>query len=130
MKKDRNDYFIETDVLVDHLVNSKKEESYLEIIMQKGACYTSVINASELFYAVSNSEDEEIIKKLLSSLKVLGLHSRYSLSVPGYSQKVANYRDALICVISDVNKLPIVSLNPSKYISSGLMVINPKELRG
>lgn len=124
-----NEYLIDTDVLEEHLIhNSDKNISYLESLMQKGICFSTVLNASELLYKSISSMEQKIVMDLLSALKILGLHSRYSLLVPKYSITVKNINEALFCVVADYNKLPIVTLKKSKYLKSGLLIYHPKEL--
>ncbi len=122
------EYLIETDILIEHLTHSQKgSESILEKLMQKGICFTSVINASELLFSVKNDEEKENVVKLLSSLKVLGLNSRYSLYVSGLDKKLKNSRDSLIFVLAKLNKLKIVTCEKNKYvkITKHVTVINP-----
>ncbi|QQS34954.1 MAG: PIN domain-containing protein [Ignavibacteriales bacterium] len=123
------EFLIETDILIEHLTHkTKATESTLEKFMQKGICYTSVINASELLFSVNNIEDRDSVIQLLNSLKVLGLNSRYSLSVPGLNKKVRTNRDALVYVLAKINKLKIVTLDNKKYknVSDQVKVIIPK----
>jgi hypothetical protein len=43
-------YLLETDILIDYLTfNNIGSEPFLLNLMQKGICFTSVLNASELF---------------------------------------------------------------------------------
>ena len=124
-----NEYLIDTDVLEEHLIyNSDKSISYLELLMQRGICFSTVLNASELLYKAISSMEQKIVIDLLSALKILGLHSRYSLLVPKYSVQVKNINEALFCVVADYNKLPIVTLKKSRYIKSGLLIYHPKEI--
>lgn len=123
-------YLLETDILSDHLVNGKYESSFLIDLMQKGICYTTVINASELLFSANSEEEMEHVKKVLNAVKVLGLNSRYSLTVSNYSKKVKNLRDALFSVVADINKLPIVTFDNNRYINTSLKIIHPQDLRG
>ena len=124
---DKDKYLIETDILLDHLTTDE-QESVLEKIMQKGICFTTVINSAELFYAAKNKFEKETVFKLLSSLKVLGLNSRYSLDVGKYNDQLPGTRDALIAVVAYKNKLKIISNNFNKFAKCSLEVINPKEI--
>lgn len=129
MPQRSNEYLVDTDVLIEHLTfNSGNKDSYLELLMQNGICFSAVLNASELLFNADSHLEQEIIIELLSSLKILGLHSRYSLLVPKYQSKVKNINEALMCVVADYNKLPIVTLKKNKYIRSGLRVYHPVEL--
>jgi hypothetical protein len=96
--------------------------------MQKGTCFSTVLNAAELLYNAASIIEQKIIIDLLSALKILGLHSRYSLLVPKYSLYVKKIDEALFCVVADYNKLPIVTLKKSKYIKSGLLIYHPREI--
>ena len=119
-------YLLETDLLVDHLTSNKN--GYLLKLMQTGICFTTVLNASELLSACKNENEMSAVRSVLDSLKVLGLHSRYALSVPEFSDKTKDLRDALISVVSSINKLPIVTLNIKKYKKTNLKIIHPQEV--
>ena len=123
-------YLLETDILSDHLVNGKNRSSLLVDLMQRGICYTTMLNASELLFFTNSDAEIEYVKKILNAVKVLGLHSRYSLSISNYSRKVKSLRDALFSVVADINKLPIVTFDNNRYINTSLKIIHPQDLRG
>jgi len=114
-------FLLETDVLVDYLTSDKN--NYLLNLMQKGICFTTVLNASELLAACKVETEIAEVRSVLDSLKVLGLHSRYALSVPEFSDKTKNNRDALFAVVSLINKLPIVTMNSDRYKKTKLKII-------
>ena len=120
-------YLLETDILIDYLTfNNIGSEPFLLNLMQKGICFTSVLNASELFMAAKTDFEKEKVRDLLNAINVLGLHARYSLAVSDCKNNFNNISDVLFYVLAEQNKLTIVSLNPNKY--SGLKVnsIHPK----
>ncbi len=119
-------YLLDTDVLIDYLTSN--ENNYLIKLMQTGICFTTVLNASELLVVCSNYEENSAVRSVLDSLKVLGLHSRYALSVPEFADKTENVRDALFAVVSKINKLPVVTLNTERYKKSNLKIIHPQEV--
>jgi len=120
-------FLLETDVLVDHLTSDKN--SYLLKLMQTGICFTTVLNASEMLAACKDETEKSAVRSVLDSLKVLGLHSKYALSVPEFSDKTSNIRDSLFAVVSLINKLPIVTMNGDRYKKTDLKIIHPKEVR-
>jgi len=123
------EYLIDTDVIIEHLMHSDLQtKSVLEKLMTKGVCFTTVVNASELYFAASSVEEKRMIDSVLSALKVLGINSRYSLNISEFFNKVATTRDALICTTAKINKLPLVTNNIDRYKESGITIINPKEL--
>jgi len=119
-------FLLETDVLIDHLTSEKN--NYLLNLMQKGICFTTVLNASELLAACKNENELKEVRSVLDSLKVLGLHSRYALSIPEFSGKTKNIRDALFAVVSLINKLPVVTFNRDRYSRTNLKIIHPQEV--
>lgn len=129
MPKNKYEYLIDTDVIENHLIqDSDNRDTYLEVLLQKGICFSTVLNAAELVYKSSSSVEQKIVVDVLSALKILGLHSRYTLLAPKYSAVVKNLNEALFCVVADYNKLPIVTMEKSKYTESGLIIYHPEEI--
>lgn len=129
--KDKEHFLIETDILVEHLVFADNNgNSILETAMTKGICLTTVLNSAELYFAASDIYEKGEVDKLMRSLKVLGLNSRYSLNISDFFNKVATVRDALICTVAKNNDLSILTSKVEKYINSGLIIISPEQLRG
>ena len=119
-------YLLDTDILADYVTSN--DMNYLINLMQKGICFTTVLNAAELLAACKNDEEQSTVRSVLDSVKVLGLHSRYALSIPEFSDKTENVRDALFTVVASVNKLPIVTLNSERYKKTNLKIIHPQEV--
>lgn len=128
MNKDKIQFLIETDTIVNHLMHSDENtKSFLEQAMIRGLCFTTVLNASELYFAANSNSEKECIDSVLKALKVLGVNARYSLSIADFVNKVATPRDAMICSIAMNNNLPILTIDKERYIKSGLEIISPKE---
>lgn len=122
---------IETDLMIEHLTTKDSFlKSGLETAMEKYVCFTTVLNASELFFYAETEVEKEAVKKILTALKVLGIHSRYSLAVSEFAGKVANVRDAIFCATAKINKITILTNNPDKYKMTGLEILHPNDLRG
>jgi predicted nucleic acid-binding protein len=76
-------FLLDTDILIEYLTfNNSSREPFLLTLMQKGICFTSVLNASELFMLAKTDVEKEKVRDLLNAINVLGLHSRYSLAIP------------------------------------------------
>jgi len=127
----KTEYLIETDILVDHLVHDDLSTmSILEIAMTKGICFSSVINASELYFRSASLVEKQNVDKVVYALNILGIHSRYSLNISDFFDKVTSVRDALMCSIALNNKLPLLTGEIERYQKCGIKIITPKELRG
>jgi len=119
-------YLLDTDILVDYL--TANDMNYLINLMQKGICFTTVLNAAELLAACKNDEEQSSVRSVLDAIKVLGLNSRYALSITEFSEKTGSVRDALFSVVASINKLPIVTFNKERYRKTNLKIIHPQEV--
>lgn len=129
--KSQKQFLIETDILISHLTQKdESKNSDLEIAMQSGLCFTTVINSAELYFAVENEKEKIAVDGLMRALKVLGLNARYSLNISDFFNKVASVRNALICSVAKNNDLPIFTMNTERYKNCGLEVLSPDQLRG
>ena len=124
-------YLVETDVILAHLMSDKNDtQSHLLGLMKSGICYTTVVNAAELLFIAKSENEKSAITDVLTAFKILGLNSRYSLSVNEFKDKVKSVRDALIAVVAQYNNLPVVTGNSKRYSRTNLNIIHPKEIRG
>ena len=119
-------YLLDTDILVDYVTSN--DMNYLINLMQKGICFTTVLNAAELLAACKNDEEQSAVRNVLDAIKVLGLNSRYALSITEFSEKTGSVRDALFSVVASMNKLPIVTFNKERYRKTNLKIIHPQEV--
>lgn len=122
-------YLLDTDVLIDYLTSSDTKNHDLLNLMRSGVCFTTVLNASELLSPCINENEEKQVRNVLDSLKVLGIHSRYALSIREFAGKTNSLRDALFSVISSINKLPIITFAEERYKKTNLIIIHPQNLR-
>ena len=119
-------YLLDTDILADYL--TANDMNYLINLMQKGICFTTVLNAAEILAACKNDEEQSAVRNVLDAIKVLGLNSRYALSITEFSKKTGSVRDALFSVVASINKLPIVTFNKERYKKTNLKIIHPQEV--
>lgn len=125
------EFLVETDLVIEHLTfEDGSLKSGLEIAMEKGICFTTAINASEMFFTAGNEIEKDSINKIMTAFKILGISSRYSLAVNEFADKVSSVRDAIICATAKINKIPILTNNPEKYKKTGLKILHPNDLRG
>lgn len=117
MNKRKKQILVDTDILLDHLTY-KGEKSALIKLMEKYDCFTSVINAIELYNAV-RSEDSKYVDMLLYSIKILGIHSRYALKIAEIANKSKNrnLRDALVVGIAIENRIVLATFSAKKYLN-------------
>jgi hypothetical protein len=123
MKKEKQ-FLIETDLIIEFLnFNGEKLKSDLMGILYEGKCFTTVLNASELYFFAQNKIQNEAVTKFLYSINVLGLHSRYSLKVNEYSHLFKNTRDCLFYLVALFNNLAIVTKRKNIYPDGEVAII-------
>lgn len=105
--KSEFEVFLDTDVYLKHLRGD--EDSVLLKCLSLFDCFTSVINASEVFAECETKEQEEKAKQSFFGSGVLGIPYKYSHTIGKLLKQKVNYRDALILTIVIETKLPVVS---------------------
>lgn len=105
--KNEFEVFLDTDVYLKHLYGDK--DSVLLRCLSLFDCYTSVINASEVFAQCSSKQQEENAKQAFFGSGVLGIPYKYSHTIGKLLKQELNYRDAYMMAMIIETKLPIVS---------------------
>lgn len=121
--KSKFEIFLDTDILNQGLsVGKFKEDSVFQrSITLFDHCYTSVINAAELFSGFSGKRAAEKVKRSLIDVGVLGIPFRYSLKIADMMKVIEkfktgnNIRDAVILAMCAETRLPILTSNESRY---------------
>lgn len=104
---------IETDVLVGFLLSPA--QSLLRKALAKAPCYTTVINAAELFSAAANEQERDAVQSLLSGLRVIGLSARYATTIGETARDIRqkgfeiSERDAIVIGTAIAARLPVVT---------------------
>lgn len=120
-----SEILIDTDVMVDFISTGNNDN--LLNLLSNYSCFTSVINASELFKAVNDEQEKKIIINFLKAFKVLGINSRLSIELSLFNKDIS-LRDAIIIAISEKYSLAIVTLDKNKYLSYCKNIFSVNEL--
>ncbi len=106
-------YLIETDVLREYLVS---HNSLLRSALSEGVCYTTMYNALEIFRLAKNEAEREVVKNMLSVVRVLGFNYRYAeqfaqiiREIEEQSKTDITEREALIIGMAKTSKLTILT---------------------
>lgn len=121
--KSRFELFLDTDVFLNHLNKNSVTGSslLLKCLAVFDSCYTSVINASEIFAGCSTKKMLENAKHSFYGVGVLGIPYKYSSTIGEVMKTVKkknlnnNLRDALIITMCAETKLPIFTSNEIRY---------------
>jgi hypothetical protein len=109
-------FLVETDVLTEYLVAPAGEMTTLRKALAQGVCYTTMINALELFRAAATKEESDAVMRMLLIVRVLGFNSRYAETFAGMAQEIErkttlhlSEREILIMGMARVSKLSILT---------------------
>ena len=125
--KSEFEVFLDTDIYLKHLYGDK--DSVLLKCLSLFDCYTSVINASEVFAECTSKLQEENAKQAFFGSGVLGIPYRYSHTMGRLLKEKVNYRDACVLTMLIETKLPFVSFTNKKDEYSkkyGIKIIQPQ----
>lgn len=106
-------FLIETDVLREYLVS---RNSLLRSALSEGVCYTTMYNALEIFRLAKSEAEREVVKNMLSVVRVLGFNYRYAeqfasiiIDIEEKSKTDITEREALIIGMAKTSKLVILT---------------------
>ncbi len=105
----KSDYevFLDTDIYLKHLYGDK--DSVLLKCLSLFECFTSVINASEVFAQCNSKLEEENAKQSFFGTGVLGIPYKYSHTIGKLLKEKMNTREAYMMAMVIETKIPIVS---------------------
>jgi len=119
--------FLDTDVYLKHLYGEK--DSVLLKCLELFDCYTSVINASEVFSECKSAKQEEYAKQAFFGSGVLGIPYKYSVTIGKILKHKIDFRDACMIAMMLETKLPVISFTDKKAEYSaqfGIKFIQPQ----
>jgi len=109
-------FLVETDVLTEYLVAPAGEATTLRKALAQGVCYTTMINALELFRAAATKEESDAVMQILLVVRVLGFNSRYAETFAGIAREIEaetaqhlSEREVMIVGMARVSKLSILT---------------------
>lgn len=118
--KNKFEIFLDTDILKSNLIPGKNK-NFVPVCLGKFECFTSVINAAEIFESCKTAAGTEKAKKSFAGINILGIPFRYSVKISEILKKVKrrklriSLRDALIMSMCIETKLPLLAENEKKY---------------
>lgn len=111
-------FLIETDILNDYLMHrsSDGEPSLLRQALAQATCYTTMINAMELFASATDQKSRDAVMNLLMVVRVLGFSARYAEPFAALGKRieqeknlVLSQRELMILAMAEISKLTVVT---------------------
>lgn len=102
---------VHTDIIADHLLQSEQEPSLLRMAMRRYFCYTTVVNAMELFSCTGSDRQRRAVEHTLGAMKILGVNSR---TAKNFGTLIRQYPDQplgdlLVAGICLESRLPLLT---------------------
>jgi len=125
---------VETDLIVEFLTAPSGRESLLRRLMAAVSCFSTFVQASEIYSACDGESDRIIVDRALFGLKILGASSRYSKTIGlllSSSGSLRGHRSAIVAAMALESRLALVTDTHFDEHSSvnGLRVISAAALR-
>jgi predicted nucleic acid-binding protein len=119
---------IDTGIIVEHLMGTVSP-SVLRRALSKMLCYTTVVQAAELFAMAGSERERGAVQDALAPLKILGLNARSAPHLGSLmrSSGIADRTIALIAVMSLESRLPILTGRAGEFSGvRGLCCVSPR----
>ena len=103
---------IETDLIVEFLTAAPGEESLLRRLLTITPCFSTFVQASEIYSACAGESDRPTVDRALFGLKILGASSRYSKTIGELLSSLGSmrgHRTAIVAAMALESRLPVVT---------------------
>jgi len=103
---------VETDLLADYLVAQPGETSLLRTVLSHVQCYTTMLNALELFRAAESVAEREAVLAVLTVVRVLGFPARTSEVAADLfrtTKETVTTRESVILGLAHASKLGVLT---------------------
>lgn len=125
----------ETDIIAEYLT---EEDSTMRKALSQSVCYTTFVNALELFAVARTPEEEEAVQQALMPLRLLGLNWRNAKPFAELAHHIEartgeqlSQREMIIIGMADVSKLTILThRHYERYSRLGVAVADGSQWRG
>jgi hypothetical protein len=105
-------YLIETDVLREYLLHKGPEPSLLRQALSRGSCYTTMLNAMEVFAEMQTESGRTAATNMFMAVRVLGFSARFAEAFADLATEHSglSQREMLVLGMALVSKLTVLSV--------------------
>lgn len=132
---------VETDLIAEYLTAPVGTVPALRDLLRSARCFSTFIQAAELFSLAKTEEEQRIVERGLYGLKIIGASSRYSRQIGALMQEQpgVNHRIAIVAAIALSANLTIITRTffenyltlgsiPALHTGKQLSLITPENL--
>ena len=129
-----NGILLETDIITEYLLAEHGNIPLFRRLLQVIPCYSTFIQAAELYSTARSDAEFRILDKALFGLKILGASSRYAKTIGqvlSSQGKSSDHRTAIVAAMAIESAVPLVTdLYHKKYTQiSGVRLLSGNTLR-
>ncbi|MBS1912108.1 MAG: hypothetical protein JST22_08990 [Bacteroidetes bacterium] len=132
-----SEILVETDVLACYLTAPVAEPSVLRRLLESATCFTTFINAAELYALPRDDAERRTIERALFGIKILGASGRYAKTIGRILSSLVSpdaitpYRTAIIAAMCHEGRLPVVTDSHYDVYSRipGMIVLQEHDVR-
>jgi predicted nucleic acid-binding protein len=103
---------VESDLIVEFLTCPAGRVPLLRRLLETTTCYTTFLNAAEIYAAARGDEERRMVERALFGLKILGASSRYAKTIGevlSSEGSVIDHRTAIVAGMAIESGLPVVT---------------------
>lgn len=103
---------VESDLIVEFLTAPAGTTPLLRRLLETTTCYTTFLNAAEIYGSARGEEERRMVERALFGLKILGASSRYAKTIGealSSDVTVVDHRTAIVAGMAIESGLPIVT---------------------
>jgi predicted nucleic acid-binding protein len=119
-------YLVETDILREYLTHKGQELSLLRQALSSGTCYTSMVNAMEIFSEMTGERERAAASNMLLVVRVLGFNARFAEPFAHMAKEHAGLtqREMLVLGMAKASKLTVLtSEHFDRYAALGVVPV-------
>ena len=125
---------VESDVIAEFLTAPEGEVPLLRSLLQAAPCFSSFIQAGEIYSAARDDEERRTVERALYGLKILGASARYAKTIGRALTSLASATDirtAIVAAVAVESRLPIVTQRYAGRLAQidGVRVVSALELK-
>ncbi|HVZ40080.1 MAG TPA: hypothetical protein VHI13_12450 [Candidatus Kapabacteria bacterium] len=132
-----SEILVETDVLACFLIAPAAQPSVLRLLLESATCFTTFINAAELYSIPKDDAERRTVERALFGIKILGASGRYAKTIGRILSSllspdgITDYRTAIIAAMCQEGRLPVVTDSHYDVYSRipGMIVLQGDDVR-
>lgn len=103
---------VETDLITEFLTAGEGSVPLLRRLLEIVPCYTTFIQAAEIYSVTGNDDERRIVERALFGIKILGASGRYAKTIGDIlssTPETGGHRSAIVAAMAIESEIPVVT---------------------